>query len=324
MNLSKMRSVAEDVCVLLVCMGAVLCAMPASAQPRQPSKLTVASYNVENFFDVFDDPYTDDDGTEVKPRPLIEAIANTLKAIDADVVCIQEVENEPALQAMVNELMPDRGYRFVTVLKGNDGRGINLGIISRLPIISVTSHRWLTLTNPAAPNRTWSFSRDLMRIDLDLGNDQTLTVYNVHLKSNRDSEGDPNSSFHRTAEAIALKTQVLNQLEQNSDALILAMGDFNSDYQQQPNDPRTWPAMEHLLMPVDGRRVLIDLHAGLTRQERITLPGSGRYPPITFDYILASPKMAGRVIKNSARVFDGSTAALGSDHLPVVATFVLE
>ena len=45
------------------------------AASTQGKTLTIATYNLKNMFDVFDDPYTSDETTRVKPREDIEAIA---------------------------------------------------------------------------------------------------------------------------------------------------------------------------------------------------------------------------------------------------------
>ena len=53
--------------------------LPAADLRAQDDKLRLVAYNAENLFDVFDDPYTDDDATEVKPRDEIERIAAALR-----------------------------------------------------------------------------------------------------------------------------------------------------------------------------------------------------------------------------------------------------
>ena len=76
------------------------------AAPR--TKLTIATYNVQNLFDVFDDPYTKDEGTRVKPLDQIKQIAGVLRKLDADVIAFQELENEGVLREMVRQFLGDR------------------------------------------------------------------------------------------------------------------------------------------------------------------------------------------------------------------------
>src|SRR6056297_2733372 len=89
----------------LLMMILLFVALPASAR-----EVTVMSYNVENMFDVFDDPYTGDEGTDVKQRSEIATIAKAIAFADADVVVFQELENEYLLQGMVETFLPDKGY----------------------------------------------------------------------------------------------------------------------------------------------------------------------------------------------------------------------
>jgi endonuclease/exonuclease/phosphatase family metal-dependent hydrolase len=287
--------------------------------------ITIGAYNVQNFFDVFDDPYTGDEGSRVKPRGQIETMARALRALDADVVVIQELENVHVLRALVDEFLPNAGYRYVAAQATNSGRGINLGVISRVPITELRSHRFQTLTHPDAPGREWRFARDLMRITLDVGLDRPLEVFNVHLKSNRDGPDDPNSRLYRTAEAMRVKEIIAAEVEADPGFLGVVAGDFNSHFKPRPREPRPWPAMEHLLLTEPGEPPLLtDVHAQLSDEQRVTIPGSDRYPPATFDYILATPAMAERYVRGSAKVLQSAALTTGSDHRPLKATFRLD
>ncbi len=283
--------------------------------------VTIATYNVENFFDIYDDPYTEDEGTEPKSRTNVQQLARAIKAIDADVIALQEVENAYVLQAMCDEFLPTSGYNYVATLPGNDGRGINLGVISKLPITEMHSYRFQTFSHPERPNERYHFSRDVLRVDLETGG-EPVSLFVVHLKSNRSSPGDENSSFKRTAEAMQVKKIVREAVAKNPEMLAVVLGDFNSNYETRPEQPRPWPAMEHLLAPEsDGSQLLTDVHATLGDEQRVTIPGDGRYPPATFDYILATPAMAEAWVKGSSKVLQDKGITQGSDHRPVLAKF---
>ncbi len=287
--------------------------------------ITIGSYNVKNFFDVFDDPYTGDEGVAVKPRRDVETIAKAIQSLNADVVVFQELENEHLLQAMIDEFLPTMGYQYVAAQRTNSGRGINLGVISRYPIKELRSYRFTKLTNPAAPGREWKFARDVMRVAIDAGLDRPINVFSIHLKSNRDGPDDPNSRLYRTAEAIALKNIIREEVQNDPEFLGVLGGDFNSNYETRPDQPRPWPAMEHLLAPeADGTQLLTDVHADLSDEQRVTIPGDGRYPPATFDYILATPAMAKRYVEGSANIIRSKALTSGSDHRPVSASFRLD
>lgn len=309
-------------CVLWIGAGLAAALSVSSARAQTVS---VGCYNVQNFFDVFDDPYTNDEGSRVKSRSDIESLARAVRKLDADVVVFQELENGHVLRAMVDAFLSDAGYRHVVAQPTNSPRGINLGVISRLPITELRSYRTQTLTHPKAPRRTWRFARDLMRVTVDVGGSRTIDVFNVHLKSNRGGPDDPNSRLFRTAEAMRVKEIIAAEVAADPGFLAVVAGDFNSAYETRPEQPRPWPAMAHLLEAgAGGEPLLTDLHAHLSDEQRVTIPSKGRYPDNTFDYVLATPAMAKRYVKGSAVILSDTRYTSGSDHYPLAATFELE
>jgi endonuclease/exonuclease/phosphatase family metal-dependent hydrolase len=301
-------------CISLVLLFFVFGSFAGPAAAQDQPTLRIAAYNIENAFDVYDDPYTQDEGTDVKLRWEYEAIAGALKAIDADVVGFEEVENEAVLKALVDEYLPGMGYDHVAVPLTNDGRGIKLGLVSRLPIISNTSYRWQTLTLPDT-DQTWQFARDLFHARLQLPTDDVLNVFVVHLKSKGSRDGDPRSVKWRTSEAIRIRQIIDGLLVNNPNENIVLMGDFNS----QPGEPAT----SALLAPApDGSNVLSDAHYLIPMADRTTYP-SERFPNSVIDFILTSPAVSARLIPEGSKVFNDPELTKGSDHYPVVAEFDL-
>ena len=121
-------------------------------------------------------------GDLVRPKNPDHLQALLLRAdrIDADVLAVQEVENIIALREFNS--MIDAPYPFAVLLKGNDPRFIDVGLLSRLPIGAAMSHRWVP--NPTDATR-FLFSRDLLAVKiLSHARDRTMfTVWVNHLKS---------------------------------------------------------------------------------------------------------------------------------------------
>ncbi|MEM7682049.1 MAG: endonuclease/exonuclease/phosphatase family protein [Planctomycetota bacterium] len=283
-------------------------------------RVTVMTYNVQNFFDAYDDPYSED-SDRPKNAAAIRDIARAIQAADADVIAFQEIERPELLQAMVDQHLADAGYAYVAVSYTNSDRGIQLGVVSRLPIDRIASYRHRALTHPGF-ERSFRFARDLMHVTLEVSDGEKLELLNVHLKSNRTVNDDDRYSMGwRTAEAREVR-RVARDLMADGAGYVVVLGDFNSDFEKRPGDERDWPATAHLRAahPEHG---LVDLHDALSREERITLPGRGRYPPAVFDFVLASPALAARVVEGSAKVLQDRAFADGSDHRPVVASFDL-
>lgn len=280
----------------------------ATAAAQDGRRLRIACYNVENLFDVFDDPYTQDERTDVKPREQVEALAAAIRRVDADVVALCEVEQEGLLRAMVYEFLPQMGYEYIAAGDTNSAHGIRLGVISRYPIARLASYRFRRLRLEGDP-RTWRFARDLTHATIQLKDGLSLELFAAHFKSKLDSADDPQSAHWRLAEATAARQIIDELLNQNPQALVALVGDLN--------DSPDSPPLSKLL--AGGR--LIDAHASLPASQRITYlrkPFRG-----TIDYILVSPALAAKQVPGSARVLDDPALLAGSDHAPIVAEFDL-
>lgn len=300
---------------------ALLLSLPLHAQPvAQPrTTVTVAAYNIENLFDVFDDPYTADEGTKVKPREQLEQVATMIRKLNADVIAFEEIENENVLKAFITEMLGDMNYKYVAAATTNDGRGIRTAIASRLPIQSIVSYRFLDLTLEG-DQRTWRFARDLMHVKLEVSKDRTLHAFVVHLKSksSRGEGDDKQGASWRLAEATMARKIIDGILAKEPDAWILMTGDLN--------DTPDSPPIKQLIgdLPASATRAaskgLTDLHEHLMGEDAISYlkkPYRSR-----IDYILTSPALAKRVVKESAKIVNSDTTlTAGSDHAPIIATF---
>lgn len=284
----------------------MLIAAVAAQSPGDDGQVTIGAFNIENAFDVFDDPYTLDEEQDVKPREEWKRIAETIGRLDADVLGVTEVENEHVLRAMAEEFLPGAGYRYFAVLPTNADRGINVGVMSRLPIERTAIYRHAELKLPG-DERTWQFARGLLQVTVDVPGEEHLELFVVHFKSRRDSDGDPNSRSWRLAEQTEAARIIGGILEEDPKALVAMVGDFN-------DTPET-PGIAALL-----GTGLKDAHAGLSEAQRITYL---REPyRTTIDYVLVSPALAGEMVPRSARVLNETDP--GSDHAPVAATFDLD
>jgi predicted extracellular nuclease len=181
------------------------------------------------------------------------AIADT----DADILCLQEVDNMEALKAFEYGYlfrMIGSGYRQKYLVEGNDSRGIDVAVLMRektrdgqpIELRDVTSHAALTyhdlgLYHPGlGPNirpEDRIFKRDCLELDLRIGG-RPLTVYVVHFKSmtnGRDGvDGRTSTMPIREAEAKAVRHIIENRFgrDQAADRNFVICGDMN-DYQER-------------------------------------------------------------------------------------------
>lgn len=123
-------------------------------------------------------------GKLVQPKPPAErkVIADRIKAINVDVLAVQEVEDIGVLRQFALE---DLGgiYPYQVLVEGNDQRLIDVGLLSRYPIGGVTS--WRFAVHPDEPH-DYIFSRDLLEVEIlePKRRERVFTIFNTHLKSN--------------------------------------------------------------------------------------------------------------------------------------------
>lgn len=293
----------------------VLDKMPATTKagkpapsPSKPGEVVVASYNLLNLFDEYDDPYRDDEGTPTKPREELERLAESIRALNADVIAVEEVENRDYLERFVNVFLPEMGYRDVVLFEGNDRRGIDVGLISRIPVGEVRSRRHLRF--PGHDGGVAKFNRDVIAVTLEPKDAEPFEVWVVHLKSN--AGGREAAEPIRLAEARELRRLLDEELTKNAAARIIVTGDFNDTYDSQT------------LQTIVGNSVNALWSAGseLKDPEMVTY-NQGEYRSV-IDFMLCSPEMARKFVKGSYRNPQGSVETTGSDHNPISATFQLK
>ncbi|MCP4440983.1 MAG: endonuclease/exonuclease/phosphatase family protein [Aureispira sp.] len=170
-------------------------------------------------------------------------IANQLSRMDADIVGFQEVFHEEALQEIVRNhpLYTDANI----VVAEPSGQHPTVGVVSRYPINSVEVFKdfpeQLEVEGMTIPFK--SFSRPVLKVDIQVTEEHHIVVFVAHLKSkrpmipddvkNRDhpleiSKGQARSLLLRAAEANALRTILMDSLE-NRDCPVVVLGDLNDN-----------------------------------------------------------------------------------------------
>lgn len=283
--------------------------LPSTQSPAEPrrevgAELTIATYNVLNLFDDLDDPYHADEGTPGKPRAELERVAKVLRKIDADVIALQEVENRWYVERFLEVFLPNLGYEVVH-FEGNDLRGIDVCLLSRVPIGPVRSYRHVRF--PDATGKTRRFSRDLVAVELQPAGAAPLEVWVLHLKSNYG--GRPHAEPIRLGEAQQVRRMLEERFRQNPRARIVVLGDFND----------TWESASTQALVGSGPFALQCFAESLPEEQRITYNREPHRSMI--DFILCSPALAESYVKNSYRIWPGSVDSQGSDHNPVAARF---
>lgn len=136
-------------------------------------RVRIATFNVENLFarfkfndairpeDAIRDGWTTED-THFEPYDASKRklTARVIKAMKADVLVLQEVENMDALKKFNSDFLSSMDYRHKALIDGNDPRRIDVAVLSRYPITHIRSNQHLRTKN----NRAWLFSRDCLEV----------------------------------------------------------------------------------------------------------------------------------------------------------------
>ncbi len=270
--------------------------------------VTIATYNVFNLFDDFDDPYIENERLPGKSEDELQLLANTIRIADADVLALQEVENRPFLSEFNKTYLAEMGYKEVVLFEGNNGRGIDVALLSRIPVGPVVSYRHLEF--PDDNGQPSEFQRDLLQVRLQPSGLPEFTVFVVHLKSKYG--GSEKSLPVRMGEARKIRSILDKLLTDNPKEMFLICGDYNDTFDSKP--------LQHIVGV--GQNALTSFHAGVAEKDRITFNKEPHRSMI--DFILASPAMARLYLADSYRIIPGTVASSGSDHNPVLAKFKLK
>lgn len=170
-------------------------------------------------------------GKLIEPKSDAERrmIADRIRAIDVDVLAVQEVEDIGVLRQFALEDLAGM-YPYQVLVEGNDQRLIDVGLLSRYPIGGVTS--WRFAVHPEVPH-DYVFSRDLLEVEiLDPQRKQRLlTVFNTHLKSNYTrwdedpAAAQPRIQARRRHQAETIASIVAARTRPNSSYIVT--GDMN-------------------------------------------------------------------------------------------------
>jgi endonuclease/exonuclease/phosphatase family metal-dependent hydrolase len=213
----------------------------------------VMLYNVENYFDPFDDPLTRDEEftpsgarswtygdfmeKSVKIARVIMAAGNPEPPA---IVGLTEIENRFVLEKLVYETPLKRfGYRIIHE-DSRDPRGIDAALIYRKDFFKIDTFYYRKVHFKDTAART----RDILVVRGSPSGGDTLALIVNHWPSRYG--GAAGSSYKRMAAAFAMREIITELYEKNPCENIVAMGDFNDE----PDDP----SMKAITAPYDPAR----------------------------------------------------------------------
>lgn len=237
--------------------------------------------------------------------------AKILRDLDPDVILLQEVRDEAAVDALAKQI--GRGHQIAVVSRFKFGNKIGTqqqAILSKHPATAAYWKEWTTrqLVNPP---RGYAFATFKTK------SGKVVAFYSLHLKANtlsrsaktEEEKAKSSASNRLQRELAAIQTiehiRDISAIAETRPAAVVVGGDFNTD----PLDTKF----------ADEGTLKSFVSAGfdapalkLPLAKRATLPAKGKYTAVTFDHLLL------RGVKTKRTPF--VTVNTVSDHRPVTVT----
>ncbi|HVF09171.1 MAG TPA: endonuclease/exonuclease/phosphatase family protein [Abditibacteriaceae bacterium] len=325
-----------------------------------PTKLRIATFNLENLDDVPGERPTLDERSAIMRPQLVR--------INADILCLQEVNGQetigqPRALLALDKLLAPTKYaiyqRASTLVEGGsqvyDER--NLVVLSRFEITARDQYKHDFAPTPfyrkvtAIPEETEAkeitWERPILHAQIKLLG-RVLHVVNVHLKSRLPSpvkgqqsdrytwssasgwaEGSFISTMKRVGQALETRRLVDKIFDGDEDALIAVCGDFNANYDEV--------SLEAIRGDIENtnnekliKRVLVPCERSIPESARYSLLHQGRGTML--DHLIVSrgllafyrgSEIHNELLHDESVGFASDRKFPESDHAPVIAEFEL-
>jgi endonuclease/exonuclease/phosphatase family metal-dependent hydrolase len=215
--------------------------------------------------------------------------AKVINELAPDVLAVVEADNRPAL-VQFNEQLLAKQFQHAMLVDGNDPRGIDVGLMTRLgyKIDTVASHVDEQDTNNPQPERRDRplFSRDARIYRIESPDNSILWVIVNHLKSqSRTGDEPPDDRRRRQADRLA---EIYTRLRNSGAEHVAVVGDFN----RGPDSIGQIPVSLEAIFGTD----LVDLNA-VPQFDPGPRPGTWQTCTVRnrLDYIFLSPELIPKV-----------------------------
>lgn len=210
---------------------------------KKPSSIThtIAFYNIENLFDLENDPFTNDDDflptstkrwTVKRYTNKLRKLAKVISKIGEDsieespaIVGLAEVENKKVLQDLIeSEGLAGKSYNFVHY-DSLDERGVDVALLYKSNLFEVISSETFSVELYTETGER-DYTRDILLVHGKLQQNPIYIIVN-HWSSRR--EGEKETEHKRIAAAKVVNTIVNKIKNKDASPKIIIMGDFNDN-----------------------------------------------------------------------------------------------
>ena len=280
-------------------------AEPGLDVPRnRTDTISVVTFNVRRYFDMIchSGSCGDSNDFELQMSPesfeaRTQQVAEAIRELEADVVLLQEIENQYGLNALAGRLTDL--FEVQRIGETNFPASLDVAILARGALKEARTHRGSTaLLLP--DGSTTKFSRELLELHLQIDGVEVV-VFNAHFKSK--SGDDPE---RRLAEAKATREIVLATAAERPEAIVVLGGDLNDTPSSQT------------LLALEGDGGLLRLAAERpVGQDWTYLWGGGSQ---ALDHLYLATGAAGSLVAGGVLIARDETGTWGgSDHAAVRA-----
>jgi len=201
------------------------------------NSLTVVFYNVENLFDITNDPNTNDDEftpespkqwNDEKYQKKISDLAKVLSSVNEKelpvLIGLAEVENSKVLEDLVASSRLKKGKYGIAHFDSKDERGIDVALLFNTEKIELLDSRAIpVIFSKDIQDKT----RDILYARCRIKGENVYHIFVNNWPSRSPNEQD--SEIKRITAAVTLRKEVDNILNFDNNARIIIMGDFNDE-----------------------------------------------------------------------------------------------
>lgn len=217
---------------MAVAIGTVLLLVAGKGLAQESYR--VMFYNVENLFDISDDPQTLDEEftprserhwTRDKYTDKLRKLAEVVDSVGGGewplIVGMAEVENRRVLEDLTRKTRLSKGRYGIVHRDSPDARGIDVALLYRKDCMQVVKEEFIRLPFPEDSTMR---TRDVLYAEGVVGKD-TLHIFVCHFPSMRG--GEKQSEWKRERAASVVRGKADSLFAVNPEAAVIIMGDLN-------------------------------------------------------------------------------------------------
>lgn len=216
--------------------------------------MTIATYNVDNLFDLKKDGYeykeyipnTKSEWNEKNYKIKLKHITQVIKDINADIIALQEIESLQALKDLRFTLKQQGLYYQYFKIANLKNTTVKVALLSKVPFIS---------THEVMVTSSYKY-RNILETKFKINNEEFYLFIN-HWKAKSGAE----------SKRIVSAKKLLHRIKEiGEDKNIILLGDFNSDYEENIRFVKT-----RRLNDTGGRTGINDVLHTTYQKQRVSL-----------------------------------------------------